>query len=197
MRQPTMRLRRLLSAASMLGLALSSAPSAMAQNLVSNGGFDNGLEGWLILPEGTAVASALDIDGNPASGSAQITNGEAAAEFRVYSLRRCLQLTQAGLHQVGASGFIAAGVTTGQMVFSFNVRASPDCTGDLSSAGGRFLDQPGTWETADFTFMASAPPSSIELVLGLEKAPAGGSVTGNIDNVYVMRDPQLFRNGFE
>lgn len=165
-----------------------------------NAEFNTDLAGWQLPGVPTPLWASFDVSGNAASGSAQLTNAEAAAGARVIGLRRCLRVTR-DRYALSASGFVAAGPSAGRMVLNGTARASTDCSGGSFASAGVYLtaaNSPGVWQTnatANLDFSALAV-GSIEVLLSIDKTPEGGSVTGYIDAVRLVALP-LFAGGFE
>ncbi|HRQ65682.1 MAG TPA: hypothetical protein PKZ76_12610 [Xanthomonadaceae bacterium] len=182
----------------LFALLASASLTVTAQvNLVPNGGFATDLGGWAPSGEGTAVWSDVDIDDDTGSGSALLGNAEATAGQRVYPLEACIVLGETGLHRIGASGMGLSGAASGRLVFSYSLRHAADCTGGASAIGGLFLNSIDTWQSVELSATAFSLPATIELRLGIEKDPAGGSFHGHFDDVYVIKDALIFANGFE
>jgi hypothetical protein len=170
---------------------------ASAQNLVPNGSFDAALTGWQIQPQGVAEPSTIDIEDSPASGSALLRNDAAGTNVRVYPLRQCIQVFTPGNYFVGGYGRLPVGQTGGRLVFSYNARFSADCTSGLFSGGGNFITTSASWGLVEFYVQVTQVPASFEILLGLEKTPAGGVVTGNFDEVHLVLDDLVFSDAFE
>ncbi len=182
--------------------ALVFAPCiASAQNLLANGNFDSDLSGWTF-PDAQPSWSGFDANGALNSGSALGTNAAAAAGARVLVLRQCIAITRPGLYVLGVSAFTPAGQVDGHLLFSYLARAnSPDCSGGSFNSGGLFLPSVGQWQryTSGTVLQISgplAPDTTVEVLLGIDKTPAGGSFRGYFDDVSLALDP-IFTNGFE
>src|SRR5215475_4218049 len=91
---------------------------ASAQNLLSNGDFDNDLSGWLF-PDSTPTWSSFDIDGSPNSGSAHGVNAQAGADTALVMLSQCVPITLAGAYVAHASGYAATGQSSGHLVGAY------------------------------------------------------------------------------
>jgi hypothetical protein len=175
--------------------SLMLSGGASAQEISLNGGFDDALTGWELMPSGAASASTIDIDGDPASGSAQLTSNEAVANVRVTPLRQCVVLTEPGRYLVGASGRIDG--PGGRLVAGYVLYRATDCQGGATAAGGQYLAVAGAWDRWSRTVQADEAPQSLLLQLSLEKTAAGGTFGGLIDDAYVVRTDHFFTHGFE
>ena len=149
----------LLTAALLLG---RPAP-AQSENLLVNPDFDHDLSGWTpSFPEG-AFWSAIDVDGDPDSGSAVLRRG-------------ALLLTAAGIPVVAGERYRLAGHTffgahdTGGGAF-FHVRwYGPACLGLLrEDTFGRLLGQPGE-DRAEHARAFVAPAGAACAIVGLSVA---------------------------
>lgn len=187
--------RRASALAGALALFAFALPAG-AQNLLVNGRFDDGITGWTVRPEGAAAPSPVDIGNSPASGSALLTTNEALAAARVYPLDQCIALTATGRYRIGASGRVVAGPSAAALVWSYFYRASATCSGGSNAAGGRFIETP-TWSGVEQVVEVTTLPATIQVLLGIEKAPAGGAASGHFDDVFVLLDDVTFIDGFE
>jgi hypothetical protein len=183
----------------LLTLALPAAASA--QNLLINGDFSAALNGWQF-PDATPMLSPFDVNGAPNSGSAFGTNSEATAGARVYVLRQCIPITQPGLYVLGVSAFTPTGQVDGNLLFTAIARANaPNCSGGFFNESGLFLPSIGQWQRyTSGTFLQIpaplSPDTTIEVLLGIDKTPAGGSFSGYFDAVSLAADV-IYQNGFE
>jgi hypothetical protein len=177
---------------------LLMASQATAQNLTVNGEFDGGLQGWTVAPAGQVVHSELDIDGIIGSGSALLTNAEAGQGQRVYPLTQCVVVMQPGFYRVGVAAFMDSNHAPGTMVFSYALKLnSQTCDGSGFAVGGRFLDDAGRWARFERELQAPLAPATFFLQLGIEKAGAGGTLSGHFDAITIEWLPKVFRDGFE
>jgi hypothetical protein len=192
------------SAASWMSIlfTLSLPTAALAQNLVVNGDFASTLlPGWTF-PDAQPMWSAFDVNGALNSGSAFGTNSAAAAGARVYVLRQCVSITQPGLYVLGVSAFTPTGQVDGDLLFTAIARANaPTCSGSFFNESGLFLPSIGQWQryTSGTLLQIPAPlpaDTTVEVLLGLDKTPAGGSFSGYFDAVSLARDV-IYGNGFE
>jgi hypothetical protein len=177
-------------------------PAASAQNLVVDGDFaSDQLLGWTF-PDAQPMWSAFDVNGASNSGSAFGTNDAAAAGARVYVLRQCIPITQPGLYVLGVSAFTPTGQVDGNLLFTAIARANaPDCSGGFFNESGLFLPSIGQWRRyTSGTFLQISgplsPDTTVEVLLGIDKTPAGGSFSGYFDAVSLAPD-FIYGNGFE
>jgi hypothetical protein len=180
-------------------MALPAA--APAQNLLVNGDFASDVSDWTY-PDAQPIWSGFDVNGASNSGSALGTNAAAAAGSRVYVLRQCIPIVEPGLYVLGVSAFTPTGQVDGNLLFSYVARAnSPDCSGGAFIAGGLFLPSVGQWRryTSGTSLRISAPltpGTTVEVLLGIDKTPVGGSFSGYFDAVSLVYDP-IFNDGFQ
>ena len=182
--------------------AIALPAAAPAQNLLVNGDFAQDLNGWQF-PDATPVWSSFDVNGAAGSGSAFGTNAAVGAGVRLTVLQQCVPIAnaKAGLYLFSASAFTPSGQVAGNMVAGYIARATPDCSGGAFNAGGFYLPSIGQWlaYTSGTALRISAPPPpnlSIQILLSVEKTPAGGNFSGYFDAVYLIYDP-IFADGFE
>lgn len=175
---------------------LVTGDPAKAQRFDVNGDFDTDLSGWSVdIPDVTSW-SPLDVDARAGSGSVRLVSTDPDPGIRLIALRQCVTLTQTGRYLLGASGRVD-GAALGRMVFSYIGRARDTCTGSAFSLGGRFLGAGGDWQSIDAVVSVAQVPTTIEVLLSIEKDVAGGSLGGNIDSIYILRDLRILRDGFE
>lgn len=184
-------------------LAVALCAGASAQNLLSNGDFDNGamLSGWQF-PDATPVWSSFDVNASASSGSAFGTNAQVDAGTRAFVLRQCVSISQSGLYVLGASGYTPTGQGSGNLVANATALTSADCSGTSAIfTGGFFIPSVGQWQsftsgTALVVPSPFTPPLSIQVSLGIDKDAAGGSFSGYFDRLFLVRDA-IFADGFE
>ena len=173
---------------------------AGAQNLLANGGFDTGLDGW-DFPDATPVWTSFDILDAPDSGSALATNASSTMDSVVVVLRQCVPITKSGLYTLRASTFVRSGQAAGEVVASYGYGTSADCSTGFVRLGGFFMPSSDTWKTYDsgkiLTVMAPVPPvASMFIQMRLDKTPAGGTFEAYIDDVSLTYEG-IFDDGFE
>ena len=188
--------RRLACVALVLVVATTASAHAGTPGL-ANGDFDSDLSGWDLSGTPAPAWAALDLDGNPGSGSAVLFNTETQTNARVYPLRQCIAFPGPGIVSIEAAGILPAGHVGGRLVLSYISRSIPDCTGGFNAAGGYFLQSNGSWVHGSANLVLNPGPNYIEVSLGIEKDAAGGSLSGNIDAVHVIDRDRIFANGFE
>lgn len=169
-------------------------PSAMAQNLVADGGFANGLAAWRLTGEGSASASTDDINNDPGSGSALLRNAETVANTRTHPIDQCITINVPGEYIIGASARIAASQAIGRAALSYQLATGSNCDTGFTSGGGRFIAAAPTWTSIEFFFQVDTVPIQLWVRLGVDKPGAEGTLEIQVDHVYV--EP-VFRSGFE
>lgn len=178
-------------------LAVSSTGGA--QQLIANGDFDSGLSGWDVSVVGTTWAP-FDYAG-ASSGSVLVTNDLATAGAATINLTQCVVLPKAGRYVVSANGYLPAGQASGNLYVNRILHLpTTTCQGIGDGLGFLLPATIGAWsqvstsiEIDDIDALAGA---SIEVRMGIQKTPAGGSIQGYIDAVRVIYDP-VFVDGFE
>lgn len=172
------------------------ASHADAQNLLANGDFDTDLSEWMVSGSPTPMWTPTDYAGNAGSGSALIGNADAAANVRLFPLRRCVVLTP-GPYLLSAHGLIDSGQSAGRLVLSYSLRSNTDCSGGVYAGGGVFVQGDGSWRAEQIPLIAmNLPANSLEIILGIEKDPAGGTLQGYFDGIE-LRDDRIFVDGFD
>ena len=164
---------------------------------VTNGDFNTDLSGWDLSGIPAPAWTTPDHEGNPGSGSVMLSNAEAQTNARVYPLRQCVALSGPGALSIEAAGVLPAGHVGGRLVISYGGRAFSDCSGGYNFAGGYFLQSNGNWVHGSANITLNPGPNYIEVLLGIEKDGAGGSLTGNIDAVQIRDRDRIFAGGFE
>ena len=197
--------RSFLSAFAALILCAATMATARAQNLVTNGNFDNDLAAW-DFPDATPTWTAFDSAGAAGSGSAYFVNTQAAAGARQLVLRQCIQVTQTGAYVFGVAGYTPSGqASTGNLVGSYSVDLHhADCSGGWNTLGGFYMPSLDAWteyatdrpSNPAMLVQSLNPQASIAVELSVEKTPAGGSFGGYFDAISLIRDT-LFLDGFE
>jgi hypothetical protein len=164
---------------------------------VANGEFDADLSGWTLAGPPLPGWSMFDYLDNPASGSVELTNDAAQASARFYPLRQCVYLPAAGSYRVQAQGYLPVGHPGGRLVISLSGHVASDCSGGSNPALGYFVSSNGNWQygSADFTIIPGV--NHLEILLGIEKDEAGGSLVGNLDGIRLIYRELIFANSFE
>ena len=181
-------------------LAVSSTGGA--QQLIVNGDFDSDLSGWNVSDAPRTAWAPFDYAGAP-SGSALLTNDMPGADAATTNLTQCVVLAKPGRYIVSANGYLPAGQASGMLYVNAALYLpSTTCQSLGNTALGFYLPATiGAWssqgstnvELDDIDVLAGA---SIEVRVGIQKTPAGGSIQGYIDAVRVIYDP-VFVDGFE
>jgi hypothetical protein len=179
-----------------MALACALPGVSGAQNLASNGGFDLGLTGWRVTGEGTASASPDDVAGDPASGSALLSNALPDAGTRTHPIDQCVALPGAGEYEVTGSARVDPAQPPGRATVAVLRYAGPDCTGSLIGGAGQFVTRSATWAATGFR-VTMPDGGSLLLRIGVDKPGAGGTLVVQVDAVSVVRTPQVFSDGFE
>lgn len=183
--------------ASLLAVTVAVAGVAAADPLVQNPGFDGGTAGWTELPDPNVVAvySTEDAAGDPASGSASITNIYPGAGTVVSGYYQCFPVGGDTEYSIGATVRIAVdqGVSgDGGVTVSWFL--NPGCDSYISGLSV-FSDVTGPWTPKIGFHTAPAGAQSAGVYVQVYKVDDGGSLNALIDDVVFAAI--LFRDGFE
>lgn len=182
-------------------LSVAAVPTlVVAQSGPTNGEFDNDLSGWTFDDPPMPAWSPLDDQGNPDSGSVELSNNAVEAGVRVYPLFQCFAVAP-GAYVIEASGRLESAQPAARLVISYAYYSNDECSGGHHDAGGYFLESVGAWGgiTSHYvlTLGVLGVPGYLGISLGIEKDPAGGIAVGNIDGVRLISVEQIFADGFE
>ncbi len=176
-----------------------SAAFAWGQNLVSNPNFDTDVAGWLPVATADIMWYPLDADGNPASGSALVTNLSTTAGDST-GARQCIEdITGGEVHSVAAEILVPGGQSqTGRANLLIQWYELPNCSGflGLSSTPWIYDSTPDVWYPSFNTTVAPSGAHSARLRLSVEKDQDSGTLLAHFDNVEFSKD-QVFGDGFE
>jgi hypothetical protein len=179
--------------ASVLGVTF-----AWGQNLVSNPSFDTDVIGWTPFAMTTIVWDSLDAYGNPASGSALVSNASTTPGDATGS-RQCVEGILGGqAYHIGADILVPGGqAETGAGELLVQWYDQPGCGGFLGLVSSSEIptSTPDVWYTV--SVISEAPPGTVaaRFRLTVEKNEASGSLDAHFDNVVL--EPLLFGDGFE
>lgn len=179
--------------------ALASTTAVLAQNVVSNGEFDNPDEttGWAAFYASEWTYAPSDANGCPESGggygASVAFSDPARPEYLYVYAPGCLAVSPGQALFVDFD-YLAPGVETLRAVLL--MYSSPDCTTGL--AGFYFANLSGTaqWTRADLPFSNSANAASVRLTLDawISTATPFSLV---FDRVYLGAADRLFADDFE
>jgi len=180
-------------------LAVSSTGGA--QQLIVNGDFASDLSGWTVSDAPGTTWVAFDYAG-ASSGSVLFTNDMTTADAATINLSQCVVLAKPGRYIVSANGYLPAGQSPGMLYVNAILHLPSTVCQGFGSGHGFFLpatidawssQEDTSLELDDIDVLAGA---SMELRVGIQKTPAGGSIQGYLDAVRVIYDP-VFVGGFE
>jgi len=179
--------------------AVFPAPFAWGQNLVFNPTFDTDVAGWSAEGTSSIVWDSLDADGNPASGSALVTNLSTTANDST-GARQCVDgLTEATFYRFAADILVPGGQSeTGHAHLLAQWYGGPGCGGGqvgLVDTFGISTSTPDVWYTDSVTAEAPAGTQSARLRLSIWKNEESGTLVAHFDNVEFAN--QIFSDGFE
>ncbi len=186
---------RALALVSALGLV---APVG-AQNLLANGEFNTNLDSWFN-PEPPAPSwDALDAAGANNSGSARALNNDFAPSLRV-ALTQCIVVPRPGPYRLSASGYFPQQLSVGRLHVAYNLTVGMDCLGGGIASGGDVVESSGAWRSIrpapDFVAPGDTP-TSIEVLLMVEKMSSGGAFVGHFDQVELIYVDTVHADDFE
>jgi len=168
-----------------LSLAVIAAPS-FGQNLIANGQFLSDLNGWTqITDEGSAV---WDSAGALEAGSAAMTDN--AADSGVYKgyLTQCVPVA-GGTNYVLSHHvrFTTSDTSAGWGETAIYWDKNPDCSSYISGNGLLTSPaSPGTFFLDSKSVTAPANATSAYVQVGIDKLPAGGSMSVSFDDISLV-----------
>jgi hypothetical protein len=164
------------------------APSAFAQtNLIQNAAFDDDLAGWQDVGPAEVWDGAVDVDGDPLSGSLRITHsGPSSSGFYV---EQCIPITPGETYTYGASHLSNGAVATGRADVDLLFWATLDCEDGV--AGGADVvssTATGAWLPLGTSTVAPAGAVAATLSLGAFKSSglAGDLWIVHFDDAFVF-----------
>jgi hypothetical protein len=177
---------------------------ACAQDIVANGGFAADLAGWDTQGSSNIVAQwvAVDAGGSPNSGAAQVANSHPTASQGV-TLKQCHPAVPGHTYRLGGKVRVPSGAgqsLANTAVLSLRFADDPACS-VFSLGSVTFPPSPASFDTwitrGPFDRVAPASAQSVQVRLLVSKGPAGGSFTGQFDDVYLIPQDLLFGSGFQ
>jgi hypothetical protein len=179
-------------------LAVSSTGGA--QQLIVNGDFDSDLSGWNVSVAPGTTWVPFDFAG-ASSGSVLFTNDMTTAGAATINLSQCVVLAKPGRYVVSANGYLPAGQASGNLYVNSILHIPTTTCQSLGDAHGFLLPATiGSWSQESTSIEIDAidalAGASIEVRMGIQKTPAGGSIQGHIDAVRLIYDP-VFVDSFE
>lgn len=172
---------RVMRNTALTGVVLAAvATGTPVQAQLTNGGFDTGLDGWIVGTTSGFHAQWLadDAQGSPGSGSAQIGNTNPGTNASAVVLRQCLPANTDEPIPYGASARVfdegEPGVEAWLLTLQF---ANADCSGEAVVIGSLTVND-GTdgWQSAASTLSLAGPHvQSVQLGLGIRKSIGTGN----------------------
>lgn len=186
-------------AAAITLLLMLPSQRLQAADLVVNGRFDNDVSSWQTDAPLPPTWTPLDANGASGSGSGAATNASAQAGERIVVLRQCVDNLEPGRYFIAGAGYLASGQVAGRLGISVAGFVGPGCTGGAQLLAGTFVTATDSWQRTTFRGPAGSASNgtlgSVWLRLFVEKDPAGGTLSGNFDDLAV--DRILLEEGFE
>ncbi len=187
-----------IAALALAAILVAVAPLAEGQNLVFNADFDSDVAGWNPFPLASIVWDPLDSTGNPASGSALVSNNSTTAGDGTGAWQ-CIDGLVGGLtYRIAADIMVPSGQSnTGSAYLLVQWYSQPGCYGSLGLLSGPEVttSMPDVWySTVD---SGEAPPGtqSARLRLNILKGEDWGSLDASFDAAWF--EEILFYDGFE
>jgi hypothetical protein len=189
---PESRATTLVIAGIRFDLAQEAAPTLTNPNLITNGGFDMNIDGWIWytprFPNGIGNASwsPLDANGSPASGSISMKDTGGTKPFQRL---QCLPVTKSTNYRFGIKARTTAPKEKGDGTIALFTYKTPDCTGEFTEGDSHLLspDEPNVWHAYSFTMRTGSRSQSMLVVI------ASGAVQGSFetffDDVFVEPEP--------
>jgi hypothetical protein len=167
-------------------------------NAVENAGFATDLSSWNNFFGHPAAWDPTDASGNPASGSARISNPFPGNGGALFVLGQCEVAIPNQSYRFGARAQLLAGSAPGvaaEIVASFHLSSDCSDTPLVSHFGsGSYAT---TWERITGFAPANAQAGSIRVWIALSKEAGVDSVeSARFDDVFLTLTP-VFRDGFE
>ena len=178
-------MRRSLLAALALACA---AGRASADNLVANGSFTANVQGWSATADATAAWTGEDATGGSGSGSARVVNG-AAAPGTIVGLSQCLAVREGQSYGWGARVRVAA--PSGVLAFvQLSFFGGAACGGGELARSSTEPQVSTGWELVSGKATAApAGAASARVLLAVQKADAGGTAEGLVDDAFLEGPP--------
>jgi hypothetical protein len=163
-------------------LASALAGPAASQNVLSNPDFDSDVAGWTLGSQEFIVItwSASDVDGSPASGSAELNTAVTGSAYQ------CVPI--AGGDSYSLSGAVAP-LSGGSGVIDFSLEAvwndGPDCAGDPVGVPAELPspEEEDVWHPLSGDF--EAPPEAQSAQVRLKSTWTSGTRSARFDAIFL------------
>ena len=190
---------RILVVAALSIWILFPGPVAWGQNLVVNPDFDSDVSGWSTSATASIEWDPLDAEGDPASGSALVTNRSTTA-LDATGAWQCLDFIEAeAFYRLAAEVLVPSGQSeTGYAELLVQWFDTPGCGGGqlgLNTTPGVSTSTPDAWYLDAGVVEAPAATQSARLRLSVLKIEDSGSLEAHFDNVEFVE--LVFFDGFE
>ena len=181
-----------------LAISILFAALPLRVNAVENAGFATDLSSWNNFFGHPAEWDPADASGNPASGSARISNPFPGNGGALLVLGQCEVAIPNQAYRFGARAQLLAGSSPGvaaEIVASFHL--SSDCSDAQLISHFGTGSYATTWEPITGFAPANAQAGSIRVWIALSKEAGVDSVeSARFDDVFLTPTP-VFRDGFE
>ncbi|MBW2423888.1 MAG: IPTL-CTERM sorting domain-containing protein [Deltaproteobacteria bacterium] len=177
-------------------LVLIAAAPAAAQNLVVNSDFAADVSSWAATVGGTFTHDpALDVNGNPASGSGSAVNPLPFA-FGSFDARQCIEGIAAGAsYDFGGAIYFDSTIqsATGRANVVVNFWDGASCLGSIVGADTTtdvLATTTDTWVPVEVVgVVAPAGSQSVSVKLFVNKFDEAGQIEANFDDVFFRPTP--------
>ena len=189
---------RLFCTSALVLAAMIPASLAWGQNLVSNPGFDIDVADWTSSAEASLAWDPLDVEGNPVSGSALVTNLSISAGDATGASQCIDGLTAEAFYEFAAEILVPSGQSeTGHAFLFVQWNDEPGCSGYLGSVFSPQVPSstPDVWYGVSNIAQAPLGTESARLRLSVWKYEDVGSLEAHFDNVEF--EAMVFVDGFE
>lgn len=176
----------------LLLLGLLMATAVQGQNLLTNGGFDSDVDGWVYFG-GPETFLRWDGDrGMPNRGSLQLSSKQDIVGrnplFEAMS-GECFPVTAGEIIRVEA--LVLANPGVGVCFVEVVFFKGPECSGSRSFSGNVPPNTPGVWEPRTFTIDVGTTARTARVALALFRSSGShGLTTCNFDSVSLTRGPE-------
>jgi hypothetical protein len=156
-------------------------PAAVPPSVISNGGFDTGLQNWS--PSGSAAWQATDAKGNPASGSVRLLAPAGGATALV---SKCLFLTPGKTYVASALAWISQAGSSDGTIIAIGRHTNPGCSGVAVTAASYIArGQAGRWVPLSVAYSVPAGTQSVSINWAVFRNSGTPAVTAYFDEAAV------------
>jgi hypothetical protein len=184
---------------------LAASSRAEAQELFVNGQFDQNIAGWELLSVPSPAWVPQDVQGNPLSGAASVSNPNAGITT---NLRQCITLPARGYYRLKFSAIALPPEQSaqsranvrgiGSVSVAYHVLQGGTCSSGAFVDGGNELIQAGQgWRSFEVLLSANDEPP---MILGVSVSTFNNNTSdqvGWVDALSLTLDDRIHLDGFE